>query len=343
MNKSDFFRHVTIDDYSATPKYQQLANAIIHAVKTGKIAEQEILPSINELSFEFAISRDTAEKGYKHLKKIGLLGSVPGKGYFIKSALIDQQLKIFLLFNKLSAHKKIIYDSFAGALGELASIDFYVYNNDLALFKKLIQNRKENYTHYVIIPHFLKGEESAYEIVNALDKSKLILLDKLLPNVKGEYGAVYENFESDIYEALHQALPQLGKYHTLKIIFPEHTYFPQEIITGFIRFCQEFAFNYHIVHSLQQDPMAQGEVYISLMEDDLVMLIERIISKQWMVGKDIGVISYNETPLKKIILNGITTISTDFKMMGEKAARLVLENSTAHVAAPFYLTLRSSL
>ncbi|PZR32306.1 MAG: transcriptional regulator [Azospira oryzae] len=343
MNKSDFFRHVTIDDYSATPKYQQLANAIIQAVKTGKIAEQEVLPSINELSFEFAISRDTAEKGYKYLKKIGLLGSVPGKGYFIKSALIDQQLKIFLLFNKLSAHKKIIYDAFASALGELASIDFYVYNNDLALFRKLIQNRKENYTHFVIIPHFLKGEESAYEIVNTLDKSKLILLDKLLPNVNGEYGAVYENFESDIYEALHQALPQLGKYHTLKIIFPEHTYFPQEIITGFVRFCQEFAFHYHIVHSLAHETMERGEVYISLMEDDLVTLIERVISKHWMVGKEVGVISYNETPLKRIILNGITTISTDFKMMGEKAAQLVLENSTAHVAAPFYLTLRSSL
>ncbi|WP_315817822.1 hypothetical protein [Paraflavitalea speifideaquila] len=43
--------------------------------------KDEILPSINELSFEFEISRDTAEKGYKHLKKIGVLGSVPGKGF----------------------------------------------------------------------------------------------------------------------------------------------------------------------------------------------------------------------------------------------------------------------
>ena len=39
MNKSDFFRHVTIDDYSATPKYQQLANAMsgywVNFAKTG--------------------------------------------------------------------------------------------------------------------------------------------------------------------------------------------------------------------------------------------------------------------------------------------------------------------
>ncbi len=49
------------------------------------------------------------------------------------------------------------------------------------------------------------------------------------------------------------------------------------------------------------------------MENDLVILIERILAAGLKVGKDVGVISYNETPLKKIILNGITTISTDFK------------------------------
>jgi DNA-binding LacI/PurR family transcriptional regulator len=57
----------------------------------------------------------------------------------------------------------------------------------------------------------------------------------------------------------------------------------------------------------------------------------------------VGVISYNETPLKKIILNGITTIPTDFQMPGEKAAQLILEEYTGHVEIPIYLTLRSSL
>ena len=53
--------------------------------------------------------------------------------------------------------------------------------------------------------------------------------------------------------------------------------------------------------------------------------------------------AYNETALKKIILNGITTISTDFEMMGKKAAELILEQSTEHIEIPFYLTMRSSL
>lgn len=343
MKKNSVFQHLLIDFYSATPKYLQLANSIIKAIGDGKIQKDEVLPSINELSFEFEISRDTAEKGYKYLKNIGVLGSVPGKGYFVKTAEVKQELKIFLLFNKLSPHKKIIYDSFVATLGEMASVDFYVYNNDFDFFKRLILNNRNDYTHYVIIPHFLDGNENAHEIINTIPKEKLIILDKLVPGVEGEYAAVYENFEKDIYNALEQALPQLEKYHTIKIIVPAYTYHPNEILKGFNRFCQQYAFNSRVVHNVANEPIKDGEAFINLMEDDLVILIEKILATKLKVGKNVGVISYNETPLKKIILNGITTISTDFQMMGEKTAEIILAHSTDHIEIPFSLTLRSSL
>ena len=79
------------------------------------------------------------------------------------------------------------------------------------------------------------------------------------------------------------------------------------------------------------------------MDDDLVTLIERLISEKFEIGKTVGVISYNETPLKKIILNGITTISTDFQLMGAKAAEMILNNKQTHVEVPFYLNRRASL
>ncbi len=343
MKKNSIFQHLFIDYYSATPKYLQLANSIIKSISEGKIKKDEILPSINELSFEFEISRDTAEKGYKHLKKIGILGSVPGKGYFVKNTAVKKQLKIFLLFNKLSPHKKIIYDAFVAAIGDMALIDFYIYNNDFDFFKRLIQDKQNDYTHYVIIPHFLEGGDNAHEIINTIPKDKLVLLDKLISNVTGEYAAVYENFEKDLYHALEQALPKLSNYHTIKMIVPAYTYHPQEIIKGFKRFCQQYAFSYKLVHNIANEPIKEGEAYINLMEDDLVTLIEKILATKMKVGKHVGVISYNETPLKKIILNGITTISTDFQMMGEKTAQVILENSTEHVEIPFYLTMRSSL
>jgi DNA-binding transcriptional regulator YhcF (GntR family) len=320
-----------------------LANSIIQSVREGKLTKNETLPSINELNYNFEISRDTAEKAYKYLKSIGLLGSVPGKGYYIKNDAAEQQFKVFLIFNKLSTHKKILYDAIVNGLGHEATIDFYIYNNDFAFFKKLLQNKSSDYSHYVILPHFMDGGENVHDVINTLPKEKLILLDKLVPGVNGDFAAVYENFEKDIFHALEEALPQLSKYNTLKIIFPEYTYFPDEILKGFFSFCIQYAFTYKVVHNIQDEPINEGEVFINLMENDLVVLIERILATKLKIGKNIGVISYNETPLKKIILNGLTTISTDFEKMGEMTADIIKNGSTARHEVPFYLTLRSSL
>jgi DNA-binding transcriptional regulator YhcF (GntR family) len=339
-NISDF---VQIDDFSATPKYQQLGNSILEGIRNKILKKGDIMPSINEISFEFNISRVTVEKGYNQLRKMGVLDSVPGKGYFIKNTETSQNLKIFLLFNKLSNHKKIIYDSFVEALGEQAGIDFYIYNNDFSLFQRIINQQKSSYSHYVIIPHFVDEEEKAYHVINQLPKEKLILLDKLPPAITDNFGAVYEDFEHDIYSALQQACERLSKYHTLKIIFPENSYFPQEIVKGFQNFCRDYAFQYQVIHDIANQTIAEGEVYINLMEDDLVVLIDKIILASLRVGEQVGIISYNETPLKRLILNGLTTISTDFQAMGRSTAQLILSNSKQHIENPFYLTLRDSL
>lgn len=343
MSQSDIFKHIEIDVFSATPKYVQLAQSIVKAIGESKLAKNDVLPSINELSYEYDISRDTAEKAYKYLKKIGVLGSVPGKGYFVKSGDVKTKLRVFLMFNKLSTHKKIIYDAFVRTLGSEAMIDFYVYNNDFNLFKKLIKGSEKNYSHFVIITHFLERGEDAFKILNTLPKDRLILLDKLVHGVKGDYSAVYENFEEDIYRALEKALPQLRKYTALKIIVPETTYYPEEITDGFKKFCQQYAFESSVVHDVSLENVEKNTTYISLMEDDLVTLVEKISDSGLVMGEDVGVISYNETPIKRIIQKGITTFSTDFEQMGVQAARLVLKGEKKRVAIPFHLTLRASL
>ena len=343
MKPMPFFDHVNIDEYSVTPKYIQLTNSVLKAISSGRLKKNDMLPSINELSYMLEISRDTAEKGYKYLKKLGALGSVPGKGYYILNSDVKRKLHVVLFFNKLSAHKKIIYDAFIAAIGEDVSVDFYIYNNDFTVFKKLLLNPKHEYSHYVIIPHFIEGREGAAEIINSLPKEKLVLLDKKIAGVDGEYAAVYENFSDNIYNALSEASTQLRKYHTLKLIFPDKSYFPKEIIKGFYKFCQQYGFTYLLVSDIINEPIGAGEVYINLMEDDLVKLLDRILALRLEVGVDVGVISYNETPLKKFILNGITTISTDFRRMGTAAAQLILDNSTRHEEVPFYLNLRSSI
>lgn len=212
---------IRIDEYSKTPKYKQIINSIILEIESDKLSEGDRLPSINKLLIKFDISRDTVVKAYDHLKQLGIIDSMPGKGFYVKNISFRQKAKIFLLFNKLSAHKKIIYDSFARTLGDEASIDFFIYNNDFQLFKKIILSQKEkNYTHLAIITHFLEGGEHAKAFIDQLPKHKLVLLDKKINGIHGNYASVYQDFEHNIYSVLVQALPLLKKYTKLKLIFP---------------------------------------------------------------------------------------------------------------------------
>ncbi|ANI89653.1 transcriptional regulator [Arachidicoccus ginsenosidimutans] len=338
-----FFKHIEIDEYSVTPKYLQLANSIIKAITDGKLQDSDQLPSLNNFSTQFEISRDTVVKSFNYLKNIGILGTVPGKGFFIRNADSLQFHKVFLLFNKLSAHKKIIYDSFVASLGASAIIDFYIYNNDFHLFKNLIEKSIDNYTHYVIIPHLTQEESAFAKVLQLIPPGKLILLDKAIPSLSDKCSMVFEDFKNDIYNALDSISERLQKYHTLKIIFPDYAYHPKEILEGFNDFCIEHCFNHGIIENIKNEIVRDGTVYISLMEDDLVVLLEKIMENEKGIGKDVGVISYNETPIKKILLNGITTISTDFKMMGQSAAQIIMDKTVIQSAIPFSCKLRNSL
>lgn len=343
MKQQSIFDYINVDGFSSTPKYLQLANSIQEAVFAGKIHKDKVLPSLHELTYHLEISKDTADRGYKYLRKLGILSSIPGKGHYITATHVVRQYKIFLLINKLSTNKKLFYDTFTKALGDNVTIDFYVYNNDFGLFKELLSTRRDGYTHYVILPHFTEGGETAHRLINTIPKDKLILIDKDIRGVEKGYGGVFENFGKDIYSALEMALPKLIKYDTLKLVCSANNYFPTETADGFNLFCQQYAFERSIVKNAGTEDIAKGQVFICLEENDLINLIERVNKLNLKVGTDVGIISYNETPLKKYILDGITTISTDFEQMGLKAAEMILGDNMKHIELDCKLKLRSSL
>ncbi|MBY0487525.1 MAG: substrate-binding domain-containing protein, partial [Flavobacteriaceae bacterium] len=86
-----------------------------------------------------------------------------------------------------------------------------------------------------------------------------------------------------------------------------------------------------------------GEVYIIPDDRDLVKVIEKAKAKNLKLGVDLGIISYNETPLKKVVENGITTISTDFDAMGRLLATMILDNNKSQIENKSNLIIRHSL
>ncbi|MBD1428617.1 MULTISPECIES: winged helix-turn-helix domain-containing protein [Sphingobacterium] len=343
MSSSSFNKSIQINDFSSTPKYIQLVDAVIDGVRNNYLKQGDILPSINELSIYLDISRDTVEKGYKQLKSLGVISSTPGKGYFVAKTDVAKKLKIALFLNKLSAHKKIVYDAFAKELGDEASLDLFVYNSDISHLRRLLLNLNKQYDRYVVFPHFKEGRDQAPEVLSLIPEEKLMLLGKHIDGISDNVDCVYENYEKDIYEALEKFLEPLSRYQMIKLVFPDHSDYPKAIIKGFYKFCNQYAFDHILVGNLAKEPIKKGECYINLAEDDLELILEKSIKKGLKIGKDIGVISYNETALKKFILNGIATISTDFDLMGKYAAQIIKNQEKKQVEVPFYANYRPSI
>lgn len=332
-----------IDATSATPKYLQVVNAVISDIETGILKVGARVPSINETSEMYYLSRDTIEKAYKVLRKKGIISSVKGKGCYISKTFSADKIRVLLLFNKLSAYKKTVYYSILHTLGDDAVVDLHIHHFDGKTCESLIQENLGKYHYYVIMPHFTTNVEAATQVIKTIPEHKLVLLDKNIDAYKGNCAAVYQDFERDIRNALHMGKDLLQKYNKFVLVYPKEVAYPIEIVKGFRNFCREISMEHAVVSSIYEEPLLSGTAYIVLEESDLADLIQETRSFGMALGEKIGLISYNDTPLKKILDNGITVISTNHEQMGETAGYLMKHKLREKVHNPFTLIRRSSL
>ncbi len=333
---------------SRTPKYLQVVNLILEEIDTGKLKIGDRIPSINETSFDLLLSRDTVEKAYNELKDRGIITSVRGKGFYICSTNMSNKLKVLLLFNKLSSYKKIIYYSIIDTLGSQACVDLHVHHYNKNVLEELLEQYLGKYHYYVIAPHFFDSEshpETALDLIKQIPSDKLLIIDRAVKGYENSFAGVYQDFAKDIFEALESGVMHLRKYNRLILVFPKGDLYPVEIMDGFKRFCFFHDFKNLIVDGVDDDePLDQEDCYIVLSESDLVNIVKKSREQSLRLGLDIGLISYNDTPLKEILADGITTISTDFQHMGKLIANQILGyEDKIPLKNPFRMTIRKSL
>jgi GntR family transcriptional regulator len=72
-----------IDVASRVPIYRQLAQQIREGVARGKLAPDERLPSVRELSRSLVVNPNTVARVYTELERDGILNTRPGLGVFV--------------------------------------------------------------------------------------------------------------------------------------------------------------------------------------------------------------------------------------------------------------------
>ncbi len=341
---------IKIDENSRVPKYQQIIDSIIHNISLGNLTMDQKIPSINMFSEEFYLSRDTVEKAYSILKERKIITSIRGKGFYISRTKLISKVNILFLVNKLSSYKLRTYNHFINKIGANSHTDLDIYHCDEILFLNLLEKNKAAYDYYVIMPHFKNDNlkhitlpEKVVKAIKQIPKEKLVILDNVKDNINSLI-QIYQDFENDIYNALNEGIEKIKKYKKIMLVYPEKAIYPypKRILHGFRKFCVEHKLDFEILDKIYDDIiLKKGDLFITIEEEDLVNLVKQKREYEYILGKDIGIISYNDTPLKELL--GITVISTDFKAMGETAAEMILNKTKGKVKVPFNFIDRKSL
>jgi DNA-binding transcriptional regulator YhcF (GntR family) len=324
-----------IDASITSSKVTQLTDAIINAISNNVFREGDILPSVNAISKEYGISRDTVFKAYSELKRLGVVESTRAKSYHV----VNSSSRVFLFLDLYSPFKDALYNAFRDKLDDKYIVDlgFHYYNRDI--FETVISHSLGKYNMYVVMNY---NNDKMHEVLNKIDKNKLLLLD--WGNFKGEnLSYVNQDFGKGPYECLIEAEKLLSKYDEFIYVDSKLSQHPKETSKWFAKFCRERKIKHKIVTKIDYPDIVSGKAFFLVQHLDVVSLLKYSKVQKLKVGKDIGIICYNDSPMFEVMDNGITVISTDFAKMGELAAEFINTKTKIQETVPTSLIVRGSL
>ena len=336
-------KSLNIKSNAQTPKYQQIVDEIIERIQQGILKRGDQLPTINEITNTLGLARMTVIRAYEELRERGIIASQHGKGYFITSTDIQATMHIFVLFDAMNSYKEILFQALKESLGDKVSIHLFFHYHDITVFENVIVNNIGNYNFYIIMPHF---NEDISEIVRQIPRDKLLILDIDVEKLDDTYAVLYQDFEENFYQGLFQALSMIRKYKSLSLFLSKNQfqYTPKGVLNGFKRFCEDYTIKNKVVNDLEFDHLDEGHAYILFLENDLIRFVNYANRKGLKLGKNIGLLSYDDTPIKEILDDGgITTISNVFVQMGKLAGRMVHNRQKGKIASECRLIVRGSL
>lgn len=318
-----------------TTKVKQLADLISQDISMGRYKTDTSLPSINQLSHDYKVSRDTVFKAFIDLKERGIIDSTPGKGYYV----VNRQKNILFLLDEYSPFKDTLYNSFVRKLSAQYKVDLWFHQYNEKFFNTLLRDSIGRYNKYVVM-NFDNEKFSPY--LYKIDPSRLLLLD-FGQFDKKEYSYICQDFGKAFYQAMSQLTGRLQRYQKLILFLPRESKHPKETCDYFRKYGTDNQMDYAIIESMDELEVQSGEVYIAIRQTDVVEIVKKSREAGLTCGTDFGLIAYNDTPAYEVIDKGITAMSIDWKQMGAMTADFILTGKSVQVYLPTEIHLRGSL
>lgn len=339
---------IRINKKDRSPFYKQIVEYVVAAIRAGKSAPGDVLPSMNELSDELGISKETVKKAYAFLRDEKYVEARQGKGFFVCNPEERPTQRVLLIFDKLSTYKEILLNSMVARIGDNAQITIRLHNQSIDLLKYYLDECLDRFDYYVVTPHFPLDEQTQRKAVKQLMRipnRKLIVLDHWIKGLPGNYGVVYQDYANDTRDCLTSSLSEVRKFDRLNVVIMKSSLYHDIVSSSIRRFCDENSVPVEFHVQTSPEMVRRGELYVLLngqLDSQLNELAKIAEKKGYEIGRDIGIISFNDSPINELVLGGLTTISSDFAQMGELAAGMILDKEMSKKKCRFVMTKRAT-
>lgn len=328
-----------LDDVALLSKHEQLVKGIINAIDDKVLVQGSMLPSVNVMVKELGFARKTIVKAYSELKDRGIVESKNRLGYFVANEATDQTVKVALLLYALHTFQEVFYNTFRSELGDKVQIDIFFHHNNFEVYENTLTNIADRYGMYIVAPIPHKKNK---QLLNSIPPNKLLIVDRY-EDLGNDYSYVAQRFKKPIYNALISLKETIQHFDELVIFYKHGADYPIGILKSFERFTKEQDIKGTVLNQYTSGTVKKGKVYFTIGDIDLWELLKDCKKENIVLGKEVGILAHNDSPVKEIICGGITTVSTDFKLMGQKAAQYVLNRNTTREIIPSTLLRRASL
>lgn len=320
-------------------KHERLVQGIIQSIDGGEIEVGDKLPSINVMVREIGYARKTIVKAYEELKSRGLIESKKLQGYYLISKETNITLRVALLLFAFQSFQEDFYNTFRNELGKRYQIDVFFHHNNISIFENIISNFNGKYGMYVIAPI---QDFSIQPLLQRISPQKLLLVDRFL-FLGSEYSFVSQEFEKATYNKLVDLLPDIKKYKRIVLIDDKASYSPVGIQSAFQRFLLDYDIEGVAEWEYIPGTVKKDVLYFIKNDSTLWHFLKECKEKEFVLGDDLGILSFDDNVLKQIMFGGITTMSTDFKNMAKIAADHVKFGNKVQSILPLDLFRRNSL
>lgn len=329
------------------PLFKQLMAYIEDQIRSGLFPPDKPLPSLNAMAIQTGLSKETVIKAYANLCRGGVINSLPGKGYFVREGYLSGKPSLFVLMDKLSLHQQDIIGGIMEELSGRADITIRMHYQDIGQFESELSKALDRYDWYLVFPHFSIDkctQEKALRLLKTIPFEKLIIMDRLIDGAPQMVGASYQSIEQDIPAMLTPVLDDIRKYDNLRYISLSVSLYGDLVAETIRKFCDEHSVPVDILKEVPSVIRKKDLFFVSgsRLDRRLSELIRNMSASGLTIGKDVGLICYNDFPLNEFILGGLTTLSTDFFQMGRTAGEMVLSGNLSKVHSPCSLIRRNT-